>query len=144
MTAPRKASDLAFMALLVVTLVVYLIDIQLIFLGTPIERTMGIAQKIFYFHVPSAYCMYIGAGACFLGSAAYLYSPNKKSDAFARAGAETAVAFGFIVLATGTALGGEGVGPLLDLGSAPHHLAPERHDLRGLRRATRFCGRRGG
>ena len=27
---------------------------------------MGIVQKIFYFHVPSAYAMYIGATACFL------------------------------------------------------------------------------
>ena len=110
MTAPRKASDLAFYALLVVTIVVYVIDIQLIFLGTPIERTMGIAQKIFYFHVPSAYCMYIGAAACFLGSAAYLYSPNKKSDAFARAGAETAVAFGIIMLVTGTLWAAKGWG----------------------------------
>ena len=110
MTAPRKASDLAFYALLVVTIVVYVIDIQLIFLGTPIERTMGIAQKIFYFHVPSAYCMYIGAGACVLGSAAYLYSPNKKSDAFARAGAETAVAFGVIMLVTGALWAAKGWG----------------------------------
>ena len=29
---------------------------------------MGIVQKIFYFHVPSAYAMYLGAGACFVGS----------------------------------------------------------------------------
>ena len=29
---------------------------------------MGIVQKIFYFHVPSAYAMYIGATACFVGS----------------------------------------------------------------------------
>ena len=62
---------------------------------------MGIVQKIFYFHVPSAYAMYIGAGACFVGSVAYFLSPTDGRDAFAKAGAETAVAFGLIVLTTG-------------------------------------------
>jgi heme exporter protein C len=62
---------------------------------------MGIVQKIFYFHVPSAYCMYLGATACFLGSIAYLLKPTDGRDALARAGAEVAVVFGCIVLTTG-------------------------------------------
>jgi len=97
----RKTSDVAFLALLGITLVAFLIDINVIFLNTPTEKTMGIVQKIFYFHVPSAYSMYIGAGACFVGSVAYFLSPTDGRDAFAKAGAETAVAFGLIVLTTG-------------------------------------------
>ena len=84
------ASALAFVATL-----------QLIFFAAPVEKTMGIVQKIFYVHVPSAYCMYLGATACFGGSIAYLVSPSEKADAFAKAGAELAVLFGAIVLTTG-------------------------------------------
>ena len=110
MTPSRKLSDLAFYALLTVTGITFLYDIHLIFYGTPTEVTMGIVQKIFYFHVPSAYCMYIGAGACFLGSAAYFVSPTDTRDAFARAGAETAVAFGLIMLTTGPLWGAKAWG----------------------------------
>jgi heme exporter protein C len=62
---------------------------------------MGIAQKIFYFHVPAAYSMYLGATACFIGSAAYLYSGKLPWDSLAKAGAEVAVAMGLIVLISG-------------------------------------------
>ena len=62
---------------------------------------MGIVQKIFYFHVPSAYAMYIGATACFIGSVMYLLKPTDARDALARAGAEVAIVFGAIVLITG-------------------------------------------
>ena len=101
MSSARKTSDLVFYALFALTVVAFVIDIQVIFLRTPIEASMGIVQKIFYFHVPAAYAMYLGAGACFLGSAAYLVSPTDKRDAFAKAGAEAAVVFGLIVLVTG-------------------------------------------
>jgi heme exporter protein C len=70
----------------------------------------GITQKIFYFHVPSWYGMYIGAGCCFLGSLIYLFRPTDTSDAFARAGAETAVAFGAIGLISGPLWGAKAWG----------------------------------
>jgi heme exporter protein C len=100
-SSSRKTSDLVFYPLLALTALLYIADIQIIFFRTPVELTMGIVQKIFYFHVPSAYGMYLGAAACFLGSAAYLLSPTDARDAFAKAGAETAVVFGIIVLVTG-------------------------------------------
>jgi heme exporter protein C len=100
-TSAGGAANVVFLVLLAVTLVTFVVDIHIIFFRTPIELTMGIVQKIFYFHVPSAYCMYLGAGACFLGSAAYFISPTDARDAFARAGAETAVVFGLIMLITG-------------------------------------------
>lgn len=67
----------------------------------PYESTMGLVQKIFYFHVPSAYAMYIGATACFVGSIGYLISRKDGWDAFARAGAELSIVMGGIVLVTG-------------------------------------------
>jgi heme exporter protein C len=60
-----------------------------------------LTQKIFYFHVPSAYVMYIGVGACVIGSLGYLFQRSDGWDALAQAGAELAVTFASIVLTTG-------------------------------------------
>lgn len=97
---PRLANA-AFLTLLALTTASMLVVVQAIFLLAPVERTMGIVQKIFYFHVPAAYGMYLGAFACFLGSAAYLVKPTHGRDALAKAGAEVAVMFGLIVMITG-------------------------------------------
>ena len=94
-------STLAFYALLAAASVLFVLTINWVFLMAPVEARMGIVQKIFYFHVPSAYAMYIGATACFAGSVAYLLKPTDARDALARAGAEVAVVFGAIVLTTG-------------------------------------------
>jgi heme exporter protein C len=61
----------------------------------------GFAQKIFYFHVPAAYAMYLCGVVCLYGSAAYLVGPTRTRDAIARAGAECAVFFGLIVMESG-------------------------------------------
>jgi heme exporter protein C len=100
--APRLGgADYGFYALLLVTTVLYVWLINFVFLTVPTEKTMGIVQKIFYFHVPSAYSMYLGATACFIGSVMYLVKPTDARDALARAGAEVAVLFGAIMLTTG-------------------------------------------
>ncbi len=100
--APKKsAQDAIFAILVAVTTALILTTIYWVFERAPTEKVMGIVQKIFYFHVPSAYSMYIGATACFVGSAGYLVKPSAKWDALGRAGAELAVTFGAIVLTTG-------------------------------------------
>jgi heme exporter protein C len=77
--------------------------ILFVFLRVPEAQPQagGLAQKIFYFHVPAAYALYLCGGVCFLGSAAYLYSPTDRADAWAKAGAECAAAFGAMVLVSG-------------------------------------------
>ncbi|NUQ74908.1 MAG: cytochrome c biogenesis protein CcsA [Polyangiaceae bacterium] len=67
----------------------------------PVEASMGIVQKIFYFHVPAAYSMYLGATFCFVGSAGYLARGTARWDAVAKAGAEIAVVMGLMVLISG-------------------------------------------
>jgi heme exporter protein C len=110
-TATRARSlDAAFYALAGATAFAFVAEVFLIFLRAPVEARMGIVQKIFYFHVPSWYGMYIGAGACFLGSLAYLVRSTDARDAFARAGAETAVVFGAIGLITGPLWGAKAWG----------------------------------
>jgi heme exporter protein C len=96
---PRKS----FEALLLVTFAIFAYLIPFIFLRVP-EAQMevgGLAQKIFYFHVPAAYAMYVSAVVCFFGSAFYLLGASDKRDAWAKAGAECAVAFGAMMLTSG-------------------------------------------
>lgn len=96
-----KKSDGLFVALLVAAVASLVVSLQLIFLRAPIEASMGILQKVFYFHVPAAYGMYLGATACFAGSVGYLSRGTLSWDAFARAGADVAVAMGLMVMISG-------------------------------------------
>lgn len=75
--------------------------IEIVFLKVPTEMSMGIVQKIFYFHVPAAYGMYLGATFCLIGSAGYLARGTLRWDSFARAGADVAVCMGLMVMISG-------------------------------------------
>jgi heme exporter protein C len=97
----KRGTDAVFSVLLLVATGLYLATIYFVFFRAPIELRMGIVQKIFYFHVPAAYSMYVGATACFIGSVGYLIKPNDLWDGLGRAGAEVAVTFGAMVLVTG-------------------------------------------
>jgi len=67
----------------------------------PTEKTMGDVQRIFYYHVPSAWTAGVLFLVNFLASIAYLMSRNPKADALAVAAAEVGVVFCTIVLVTG-------------------------------------------
>jgi heme exporter protein C len=110
MARPGRTLDTLFYVFLAVTGVTVIAELYFIFLVAPIEARMGVVQKIFYFHVPSWYAMYLGAGACFLGSLGYLVRATDARDAFARAGAEVAVVFGAIGLITGPLWGAKAWG----------------------------------
>ncbi len=97
----RPVSDFILMGLLAVSAVSVVGTLQYVFLTVPVEATMGIVQKIFYFHVPCWYGMYLGATVCFVGSAGYLYQGTVKWDALARAGADVTVLMGLMGLITG-------------------------------------------
>jgi heme exporter protein C len=69
--------------------------------AAPYESTMGFVQKIFYFHVPSWFVMFVAAVVCGVGSAAYLFRRARPADRWALAAAEIATLFGFLGLVTG-------------------------------------------
>jgi heme exporter protein C len=67
----------------------------------PTERTMGDVQRIFYYHVPSAWTAFLLFLINFLASVAYLIKRNPKIDAVAVVSAEVGVVFCTVVLVTG-------------------------------------------
>ncbi|MFZ4738742.1 MAG: cytochrome c biogenesis protein CcsA [Bradymonadia bacterium] len=87
--------------LLTLALLAMILGHYLVFEWAPIEAKMGVVQKIFYYHVNSAFMCYLGFLVCFAGSLAYLYNRKGRWDALALAGAEVGLVFGLIVLVTG-------------------------------------------
>src|SRR5258705_8654876 len=69
--------------------------------GAPYESTMGLVQKIFYFHVPSWFAMFTAIGVCGVASLMHLFGRRPKADRLAEAAAEIAVLFGLMGLVTG-------------------------------------------
>jgi len=68
---------------------------------TPTEATQGLAQKIYYIHVPSALGAYVAVGLLALASLAYLWLRDVRADRLAEASAEVGIVFLSVVLATG-------------------------------------------
>src|SRR2546428_2672965 len=67
----------------------------------PTERTMGDVQRIFYYHVPSAWTAFLLFFVNLVASVAYLVKRNPKVDALAMVSAEVGVVFCTVVLVTG-------------------------------------------
>jgi heme exporter protein C len=65
------------------------------------ESTMGLVQKIFYFHVPSWFAMFTAVFVCGIASAVYLFKGRQNADRIAVSAAEIAVLFGALGLVTG-------------------------------------------
>ena len=69
--------------------------------NAPYESTMGLVQKIFYYHFPSAFLFLIAAATCGVHSILFLWRGRRHNDSWAHAAAEMAVLFGAITLVTG-------------------------------------------
>lgn len=76
-------------------------SLWMIFFHTPMEQQMGIVQKIFYFHVPSAYSMYLAWTVCTVTSIIYIIKNTDKFDMLAQSSAEIALVFAVMVMTTG-------------------------------------------
>jgi heme exporter protein C len=67
----------------------------------PTEQTMGDVQRIFYYHVPSAWTAFLLFFINFGASVVYLIKRNIKADILALVTAEVGVVFCTVVLVTG-------------------------------------------
>jgi heme exporter protein C len=72
-----------------------------VFLGTPIEQTMGPIQKIFYLHLPVALNTFLACAVSCVASVGYLWQRRMWWDDLASAAARVAVLLCSIVLLTG-------------------------------------------
>lgn len=70
-------------------------------IGAPTEQTMGNVQRIFYYHVSSAWTAFLLFLINFLASIVYLIRRNTKADIVALVTAEVGVVFCTVVLVTG-------------------------------------------
>jgi heme exporter protein C len=85
-------------AILLALMFVY---VPVLIVGAPYESTMGLVQKIFYYHFPAWMAMFLGTAVCGVASAVYLFTRRKSADALAVAAGELVVIFGLIGLLTG-------------------------------------------
>lgn len=97
----RLIDEKVYPALVLLTALVVLVTFALIFFYAPVEQTMGIVQKIFYVHVPSAMAAYAGFTLASVASFLYLIRPHRAWDMAAVAGAEVGLIFCAYVLISG-------------------------------------------
>jgi heme exporter protein C len=90
----------AFVPLVLIAMVLFA-SAPLVVANAPYEQTMGLVQKIFYYHVPSAMLMFTSAFVCGIASAVFLFGRRAAADRVALAAGELVVVFGLIVLVTG-------------------------------------------
>src|SRR5205809_6187825 len=80
---------------------VMLAALAIVFLVVPTEADMGIVQRIFYFHVSSAWVAFVGFSVVAGASAVHLWNGSRAADRLAEAAAEVGVLFCTLVLVTG-------------------------------------------
>ena len=73
----------------------------LVIASAPYESTMGLVQKIFYYHMPSAWMFLLSGIVCGVASLRFLSSGAARHDRTALAAAELAFVFGLLTLVTG-------------------------------------------
>lgn len=88
-------------AFLVIAAFVFPYSVNRIFMHTPIEREMGTAQKIFYFHVPIAWLMMAFAITSGVAAVIQLRKASLRAEATSLAAAELVLLTGLGVLITG-------------------------------------------
>jgi heme exporter protein C len=76
-------------------------SLWMVFFYAPTEVTMGVVQRIFYVHVPSAWVAFLAFGIVALCSLGYLWLRDDRLDAIAVSAAELGMVFTTIVLVTG-------------------------------------------
>ncbi len=77
----------------------------LIYVYAPLEQTMGLAQKIFYYHLSVAWWCFVAFFVNFVCSILYLKTKNTKYDHIAVSSAEIGLLFATLALITGSIWG---------------------------------------
>jgi heme exporter protein C len=89
-----------FVPVLVMTGAMFIV-VPILIVRAPYESTMGLVQKIFYFHVPGGMLLLLSPFVCGIASIRFLMTQSRQADRLALAAAELTVLFGVITLMTG-------------------------------------------
>lgn len=87
---------------LAIAAILILLSIYLSLIFAPSHETMGDAQRIFYFHVASAWISYLAFGVTFVTGILYLKSRDFKWDMIAYSSAEIGIIFCTLAIITGS------------------------------------------
>ena len=83
------------------SLVLMIANLYMIFIFAPNEATMGVIQRIFYFHLPAGISSYVSAYLLGFGSIMFLIKRDLKWDRFAAASGEMGVLFTSLSIMSG-------------------------------------------
>lgn len=98
----KERGDLAGFILALASVVVVLAALGMVFLYAPREATMGDVQRIFYFHVSSAWVGFFGFFVTFLAGILYLIRAERRWDILALSSVEVGLTFIAMAVITGS------------------------------------------
>ncbi len=101
MSTRARIAPLADRALPVAATVAMLAALWCVFMYAPNERVQGPVQRIFYFHVNSAWSAFLAFGLTAVASVMFLWRRRPEHDRLAHASAEVGMLFCTMVLVTG-------------------------------------------
>jgi len=88
--------------LVAVTALAMVASLYLAFVWVPNEQTMGAIQRVFYFHVPSAWLAFLAFAVAALAGLLYLRQQDWKWDRVESSSIEIGVLFSTVAIATGS------------------------------------------
>ena len=84
------------------TTIFFVVAVLLVFVYAPMERTMGAVQKVFYFHVATAWVGMLGFMVAAVVGVLYLIKGEQKYDIMGLAAIEISLVFFFVAIIMGS------------------------------------------
>jgi heme exporter protein C len=97
-----KSKPLALTILDYFTVILLIVATGMVFFYAPLERFMGAVQRVFYFHVATAWVGMLGFGVAGIAGVMYLIRKEKKWDIVGLAAVEISLVFFFIAIISGS------------------------------------------
>ncbi len=94
--------DRLLTTLTVLTILAILASLYLVFVWVPNERTMGVIQRVFYFHVPSAWLAFLAFAVAAVAGLLFLTRRQDSWDRVEISSVELGVVFSTVALVTGS------------------------------------------
>ncbi|MBU1660033.1 MAG: cytochrome c biogenesis protein CcsA, partial [Chloroflexi bacterium] len=97
-----KSKPRALSILDTLTAILFVIAVMMVFFYAPVERVMGLVQKVFYFHVAAAWVGMLGFLVAAVVGVLYLVKGDPKYDLTGLAAIEISLVFFFVAIIMGS------------------------------------------